>query len=82
MRILPAILLILLVAFPVAIASAADTGEQTAQQQYARTEHCATIPRYAAQPMPVGPRTGDPEKDTVAYKVERVETVCSRPANR
>jgi hypothetical protein len=54
----------------------ADLGEQAAAQYRSKHPDCSTVLQYGKQTRPIGQVTGDPEKDTVAYPVERTQTSC------
>ena len=53
-----------------------DSGEARAADYYRQKDRCAVIMQYGAKPGPVGPITGDPEKDTYAYPVKGTDNVC------
>ncbi len=61
-------------------AKALDDGEVRAVEYQQRQTHCATVPRFAEHPALIGAKTGDPEKDTIAYPVERLDTLCPAKA--
>jgi hypothetical protein len=56
--------------------AAPDEGEARATEQYRQLPRCATVVQYGNQPTPIGPATGDLEKDTYAYRVTHTSTVC------
>jgi len=58
-------------------AVAVDMGEVHATDYYQHQRQCTTVPRFADQVTPVGATSGDPEKDTFAYPVKSVDTVCA-----
>ena len=55
----------------------ADVGEVHAIDYYQHQTRCTTIPRFGDQVTQIGATTRDPEKDTVAYPVKILDTVCS-----
>jgi hypothetical protein len=55
----------------------ADAGEVRAVDYYQHQQQCATVPHFADQVTAIGTNTGDPEKDTFAYPVKNVDTVCA-----
>ena len=62
---------------PVGFRGWADEGEELASDSHRLREHCQAVAQYGEQPAPVGPVTGDPEKDTYAYPVKRIDSRCS-----
>jgi hypothetical protein len=52
-----------------------DEGQRRAVEYCRQKEHRAVVVQYGEKPAPVGPMTGDPEKDTYAYPVKRTDTV-------
>lgn len=63
-------------------AVAADVGEVRAVDYYQHQGRCATVPRFADQVTLIGSATGDPEKDTFAYPVTSMDTVCAASRTR
>lgn len=57
-------------------ATQADAGETTAAEYRVAHSICSSVLQYGNQVRPIGQVTGDPEKDTVAYPVERVQSDC------
>ena len=55
----------------------ADAGEARAVDYYQHQQQCATVPHFADQVTAIGSNMGDPEKDTFAYAVKTVDTVCA-----
>lgn len=66
-----------LASLAVADLSRADEGEARGMTYYQEQERCASIPRFSETVRPMGQTTGDPEKDTYAYPVERTDTLCA-----
>lgn len=62
------------------VARAGDDGETRAMTYYQQQERCASVPKFSETPRPISQTTGDPEKDTYAYPVERVDTLCASKA--
>ena len=56
---------------------ASDEGEARAAQYYGQKGPCVIVVQYGEKPAPIGPMTGDPEKDTYAYPVKRTDNVCT-----
>ena len=55
----------------------ADVGEVHAVDYYQHQKQCTTIPHFGDQVTQIGATTRDSEKDTVAYPVKSLDTVCS-----
>ena len=53
-----------------------DVGEKFAEEYRAKHPECSAIVEYGKELAPVGQVTGDPEKDTIAYPVERIQLNC------
>ena len=59
--------------------AAPDEGEAQATESYRQSGHCVQVVQYGEKPVPVGPVTNDPERDTYAYPVKRINTGCEVP---
>ena len=57
--------------------AAPDEGEARASEYHSQKNRCAQVVQYGEKPVPAGLVTGDPEKDTHAYPVRRIDTVCA-----
>lgn len=66
----------------IGIANAVDDGETRAMEYHQRQARCATVPRFGEQPVLVGVKTGDLEKDTIAFPVTNLETSCTSEQTR
>jgi hypothetical protein len=56
--------------------AAPDEGEVRATEHYKQQDRCSTIVQYGEQATPIGPTTGNPEKDTYAFPVQHTGIVC------
>ena len=57
---------------------AAPNDEEARAAQYCGQKgHCVVVVQYGEKPAPIGPMTGDPEKDTYAYPVKGTDNVCT-----
>ena len=53
-------------------------GEARAAEYYRQNDRCVVVMQYGEKPGPIGPMTGDPEKDTYAYSVKHTDNVCAK----
>ena len=58
------------------LARADDEGERRAVTYNQEQEKCALIPKFSEGARAIGQTTGDVEKDTYAYPVQRNDRLC------